>query len=265
MKSLLPTGSGSQGFISKWKYFDLLRFLNDSLAPRRVVSNVSNERENFNSEYSTDVYEDSNNEFNSDLQFDDDPQSPDGSETTSMSEKTSNEKDQNRAKPHMVQTSKSVNTMETPKPNRKRIRSQKDPINHLIAIEQQKIAHLDAMASQSQSNTEIQDEDYFFLMSLLPHLRSISKDRKLQTRIKIQQLIIDEKQLCNFNQSNFSSVATPSPSTQDHTNDSFLSTTDGQNNPQPKNYRELRLPTASTQEFSGLLGEFLCFPNKAIN
>lgn len=142
MKSLLPTGSGSQGVISKWKYFDLLTFLNDSLAPRRVVSNVSNETENLNSESYTDVHEESNNEFNSELQFDDDPQSPDGSETTLKSDKTPNEKDQNTAKTHMLQKPKSVNTMETAERIKKRIRSQKDPISDLIAIEKRKVAHL---------------------------------------------------------------------------------------------------------------------------
>lgn len=67
-------------------------FLNDSLAPRRVVSNVSNEKRNLNSESSTDIYNESNNVNMSDVQFDDNPQSVDGSET-SKSNKTPNETD----------------------------------------------------------------------------------------------------------------------------------------------------------------------------
>lgn len=188
-----------------------MTFLNDSLAPRRVVSNVSNERENLTSESSTDAYEESNNEFNSDLQFDDDPQSPEDSETSSKSDKTPNEKEQNTAKT-CCKSQNLLKQMETPKPTKKISRSQKDPISDLIAVEKQKIAHLDAMASHSQSNTEIQDEDYFFVMSLLPHLRSIPNDYKLQTRIKIQQFIIEAKQLCDFNQSAFTPIPTPSPS-----------------------------------------------------
>ncbi|KAL1488114.1 hypothetical protein ABEB36_015072 [Hypothenemus hampei] len=75
------------------------------------------------------------------------------------------------------------------------------------------MSHLEIIASQQ--DTEIQkDEDYFFVMSLclLPHLRLISEERKLHTRIKIQQLIIEEKQLDNQMSTKSASVSLPSPS-----------------------------------------------------
>lgn len=48
------------------------------------------------------------------------------------------------------------------------------------------------MAPYSQPNGEIQDENYFVILTLLPHLRSIPNDHELKSRIKIQQLIIEE-------------------------------------------------------------------------
>lgn len=248
MKSL-PTGSGSEGVLSKWKYFELLTFLNDSLAPRRVVSNISNEE--------SQVNEESNNE----LQSDDDLQSQVNSDTP-KSDKT---QDQNTAETHVLQKPENVNSFETPKNNKKRNRSQKDPISDLLAIERQKIAHLDVIASKSQASTDIEDEDYFFLKSILPHLRSIPEHHKLQTRIKIQQLIINEKQRCNSENSAIIPAPTPSPTTsctQDNSTNSLLLTTDEStyNNLQESNFYELR-PQTSTQDFPGLIGEFLRFPS----
>ena len=36
------------------------------------------------------------------------------------------------------------------------------------------------------------DEDYHFLMSLLPHLRDVPKRRKLAIRIRLQQVLMEE-------------------------------------------------------------------------
>jgi hypothetical protein len=37
-----------------------------------------------------------------------------------------------------------------------------------------------------------EDEDYHFLMSLLPHFRDIPKRRKLAVRLALQQVLIEE-------------------------------------------------------------------------
>jgi len=37
-----------------------------------------------------------------------------------------------------------------------------------------------------------EDEDYQFLMSLLPHLTDIQKRRKLAVRLALQQVLIEE-------------------------------------------------------------------------
>lgn len=42
-------------------------------------------------------------------------------------------------------------------------------------------------------NIEANDSDYYFLMSLLPFFKNLKADRKLLTRMKIQQLLCDEQ------------------------------------------------------------------------
>lgn len=38
------------------------------------------------------------------------------------------------------------------------------------------------------------DEDFHFLMSLLPHLKDIPKQRKLSVKIKLQQVLMKEEE-----------------------------------------------------------------------
>lgn len=42
-----------------------------------------------------------------------------------------------------------------------------------------------------KEDEEKKDEDYFFVMSLLPHLRAIPLSQKLQMRIKLQQVLLE--------------------------------------------------------------------------
>lgn len=77
-------------------------------------------------------------------------------------------------------------------------------------------------------NIEGNDSDYYFLMSLLPFFKNLKADRKLLTRMKIQQLLCDE-QIQHSQQpcpSNSSSAADHQPETATTKNElsSFIST-----------------------------------------
>jgi hypothetical protein len=61
-------------------------------------------------------------------------------------------------------------------------------------LEKDKIAHLKGINGQKERNI-VEDEDYFFHMSLLPHLRPIPHHKKLMTRIKLQQVVLEDQQL----------------------------------------------------------------------
>lgn len=73
-----------------------------------------------------------------------------------------------------------------------------------------KIAHLQEQKNKKEDIEK--DEGYFFVMSLLPHLRAIPPSQKLQMRIKLQQVLL-ECQFTNQNRtSNHTSIPLASPS-----------------------------------------------------
>ena len=81
------------------------------------------------------------------------------------------------------------------KPNiqmqRKTLKS--DAINQLISLEKRKIEQFEKMHERRKTSEELEtDEDYHFLMSLLPHLQDVPKRKKLAIRTRIQQVLMEE-------------------------------------------------------------------------
>lgn len=109
------------------------------------------------------------------------------------------------------------------KPNmqvkRKALKS--DAISQLLSLETRKIEHLEKMHTNKQAHEELEkDEDYHFLMSLLPHLRDIPKRRKLATRVRLQQVLMDEEKMeevrsPNSSASSCSHYTSPPPNAND--------------------------------------------------
>ena len=63
-----------------------------------------------------------------------------------------------------------------------------DAINQLISLKW-KIEQFEKMHEREELET---DEDYHFLMSLLPHLQDVPKRKKLVIRTRIQQVLMEE-------------------------------------------------------------------------
>lgn len=63
---------------------------------------------------------------------------------------------------------------------------------------------------QKLNNNRVDDENFQFLMSLLPYLREVPKKRKLIVRHKLQKVFIDEQERSNFN-INYSTIAIQTP------------------------------------------------------
>ncbi|CAL1538133.1 unnamed protein product [Lymnaea stagnalis] len=66
-------------------------------------------------------------------------------------------------------------------------------INQHISLEKRKSDQLEKMPSSRMRYEN--DEDYYFLMSLLPYLKDVPKRRKLATRIVIQKIVLEEKRV----------------------------------------------------------------------
>lgn len=148
-RSTLPKGSESQANESKWKYFDQMRFLENTYSSRRLVGNISKRPQcDTENEPAIEVSDTEN----------------DGDESVSSVSKDKREQ--------LFKSSK-----------------KRAPT---------KAAHSLAMCGTKPQRVMEEDEDYFFLMSLLPHLRAIPQHKKLHTRIKLQKVIIEDQPMYNL-------------------------------------------------------------------
>jgi hypothetical protein len=69
-----------------------------------------------------------------------------------------------------------------------------DAINQLLSLEKSKIEQFEKMHESKKTCEELEkDEDYHFLMSLLPHLRDVPKRRKLAIRTRLQEVLMEEE------------------------------------------------------------------------
>nr|XP_033323548.1 uncharacterized protein LOC117218922 [Megalopta genalis] len=153
---------------SKWKYFDLMGFLQHSYYSRRLVRNS----------FETSPL---NHTINESEHVSD-------KETESCEDIEKNEEDDDEI----------IEEMQVFKRPQQRPQEIKHPIHELFQLREDNIQHLKGLiVSANEDRTIVDDEDYFFVMSLLPHLRAIPRQKKLRTRIKIQQLIMEEtSELC---------------------------------------------------------------------
>ena len=68
-----------------------------------------------------------------------------------------------------------------------------DAINQLLSLEKRNIEQFEKMHKSKKTSEEHEkDEDYHFLLSLLPHLRDVPKRRKLAIRTGLQQILMEQ-------------------------------------------------------------------------
>ena len=68
-----------------------------------------------------------------------------------------------------------------------------DAINQLLSLEKRKVEQFEKMHESKKTYEELKkDEDYHFLISLLPHLCDVPKRRKLAIRTCLQQVLMEE-------------------------------------------------------------------------
>ncbi|XP_014271139.1 uncharacterized protein [Halyomorpha halys] len=66
-------------------------------------------------------------------------------------------------------------------------------INQFLQLEMRKMEQFERMQKMRKTSEDFEDdEDYHFLMSLLPHLRDIPKNRKLSARMRLQKVLMEE-------------------------------------------------------------------------
>lgn len=194
-QSKTKTGSGgNESQSSSWPFFNQLSFLSDTIKPRSMQSSVppvESDNMSITTDEGEEIYD---SEELADVGHTDLPSTP-GSHWGSVdiqqqASTTSSAKKQFKS------------------PFKKKINSKKELSKFdekILEIENKKAKYLE------EKTTRTQDGDYQFLMSLLPFLHDIPKERKLFVRKKMMDVVMNEfeKQTPN----------TPSHSTPNHSSD----------------------------------------------
>jgi hypothetical protein len=76
---------------------------------------------------------------------------------------------------------------------RKEQTGKKDAISQLVSLEERKLQYFRQLHERKEKSSTHEDENYHFLMDLLPHLRDVRKRRKLAVRLKLQQVLMEEE------------------------------------------------------------------------
>jgi len=171
--------------LSAWKYYKQLLFLVDMFSSRKLQTNIPS--------VPSQAYEpaddtDKEDEYVTagDSIIDADLGARDTSSETQEAEVEGAAQKDSPAGPSMKQLKKPNIQMQ-----RKTLKS--DAINQLLSLEKRKIEHFEKMHERRKTSEEFEtDEDYHFLMSLLPHLHDVPKRKKLAIRTRIQQVLMEE-------------------------------------------------------------------------
>lgn len=178
LKKIPLPRSGDPGDIatkSHWPPFKSLLFLKDQFAPRSSTGNLV-ESQDDNVTVTGDVHSDMNSD----------------DEIVEMEtfDETQNTVDEEPATPISISSENSASTSTYVEPRtilKSRLRKRKNPVDDLLAIEQQK---LELIKTKRAKLEETKDDDHTsFFKSLLPHARKIPDGQIFKFRNEVQDLV----------------------------------------------------------------------------
>lgn len=254
-KTNQPTGSASGGD-SKWKYFQLMSFLHDTYAPRVVVGNAPNPQQSDGDDASVSGGSPKQSMSHIDHELMNSQSGEQEPDELQLEEQQTGKSSCYSITPGVSQVPKTI--FKSPK---NKFRQKKDALNDLVQLEKVMVAHLQELKNKKEDE-EKKDEDYFFVMSLLPYLRAIPPSRKLQMRIKLQQVLL-ECQSINQNSTSYN-TSIPVASPPDYSNwSSSVSTSSQQSDWNTRSYSpsDVEPVQQTVNPDQELLTNFLRFKN----
>lgn len=180
-KSFQSGAAGGCTKKSKWTYFELMLFINDTFIAKPPTSNIAREEEN------EDIISESDNEESV-------------GEGQSNKGKTIDEGE--RGDVFRTPATEKIITEHRNKLQKKR-KGSANVYERLVDIEQKKLETFNSKAKLAD------DSDYHFLMSLMPLMKALPPERNMQMRVNIQQLFVTD--LYQNTPRNTSSTSQPSP------------------------------------------------------
>lgn len=169
------SGAAASGYVSPWQYFNLMAFIKDEIVPSKTTGNLDtgNETRNQPEENPDDPAPIHNDESSEDTEM---------IEAEQPSPAASNPSTDSRA---TEDSSCSISS--------KRKRNAASQREAMLVLENKKLQFMEARLKTSQELAELRnDEDYLYLMSILPSMRRLSPIQKLRFRGKINEWLIEE-------------------------------------------------------------------------
>lgn len=181
-------------------------FIKDQFAPRKTSGNIPDIQ---TPEYSPND-ETRDSDVSETYRNNDDSQP-----VTQMDQETQNETVFARPPRHSGHSDKS-NVQENPK----RMKKDKEALDRLLQIEEQKLSCFQ-QSSQKREDL-VEDDDYHFVISLIPYMKQLPTYRKMVVRTKFQQILADEHEALHSSRHvsesrpatvspQYTPIATPSP------------------------------------------------------
>nr|CAH7715990.1 unnamed protein product [Callosobruchus chinensis] len=186
--SKVPTGSAvlDATQISAWKHYKQLLFLTDAFSSRKMKTNIPPVSSQ-TSELADILNEEGEEEegvIASDIISDPDRAASNNIVAIQETENVVDVDETNLLPSH------SPKSFRKPIMAIKRKTGKTNVLVKLLALEQKKVEQLEKRYERSNVSEDLnKDEDYHFLVSLLPHLRDIPKRKKLETRMHLQQVL----------------------------------------------------------------------------
>ncbi|GLH01546.1 Uncharacterized protein GBIM_07670 [Gryllus bimaculatus] len=170
-KETAPSLAGASNS-TKWKYSTIMSFLRDTLSPSHIVSNTTEDDHSVFIPVSVDISS---------------PASPGSSSQTFSRAVTP---PSNVAPPTLASAPYSDVKLETISNERRkrRLNAGEEAMKKLMRLEEERMEEIKRMSLRKE---ERDDEDYHFLMSLLPHMRNLPGRLKLKTRTKMQNILLE--------------------------------------------------------------------------
>lgn len=156
---------------SSWSYYDSLCFLTDQMTPRDTSGNVPPSSQ-VNLENESEVQDDA--DLSGEHRSTDsgtDIQTPFDNDNEVSSENVAGEKVSSSSKLALRNKRKNENIQDK-----------------FLKLEEEKLNFF----KQRKTNTEEKDYDLHFLLSLLPHFRKVTPERKLLVQMRLQQVLLEE-------------------------------------------------------------------------
>lgn len=169
---------------SKWPYFKNMLFLKDQFVGRQLQSSTL--------EPEVDTQSRNDDQDSDELREGDFAETPDNvivdqnaAQKAGMEKKSESLDSPARSPEFVPSQSKRVKAV--------KVNAKSNAIQQLLIIEQEKLKEFKRKGEVCHQAKIQEDGDYHFLMSLLPYLRKVPEDRKLDVRVKLQQVLLDEE------------------------------------------------------------------------